>query len=529
MSTSIYLVNPASDFPTYFSAEVFAGRGLGAAAFMADLSIATLAGMFPDDFHVSLCDENISPVDFDHAADYVGITGKVTQRNRMAAIASEFRKRGKVVIIGGSYASLAPEYLRPHCDILVRGESEAIIDELASDLSQSCWKEEYVGDRPDLSRAAIPKWEGYPNGRALMGALQTSRGCPFECEFCDVIQYLGRKQRHKSIPQVLAELDELYRYGYRSVFLADDNFTASRSRAKELLSALRDWNRRQTDGRVWFTTQVSIDAAKNEELIRMCAEAGIMNVFIGIETPNESSLKETKKRQNVGINLNDYIQRFLDQGISVIGGMIVGFDNDGPDIFKRQFEFAMSTPIPMFTLGALVAPEATPLYDRMVRENRLAADGSGAAAMPWSTNIIPRQMTREQLFEGIQWLCNSLYHPAAFAERASSFIDRLGERTEVDSGQKLYSETPRPINNDAMRLLAKLFSSGRPEDKVLSSILSKASTKPQAKVYLKMALIQYAQIRYMYEQGSFWDCQIATGPPPEFVMNAASLPIAAAR
>jgi radical SAM superfamily enzyme YgiQ (UPF0313 family) len=523
MPVSVYLINPASDFPTYFSAEVFAGRRLNPAAFMADLSIATVAGMMGEDFDVKLCDENISPVDFDTQADYVGITGKVNQRNRMVAIAQEFRRRGKVVIIGGSFASLSPDSLRPHCDILVRGEVEDVIEEICTDLKNHSWKEEYVGGRPDLTRTAIPKWEDYPNERVLMGALQTSRGCPFECEFCDVIQYLGRKQRHKSIAQVLSELDELYKYGYRAIFLADDNFTAYRSRAAELLAALRDWNCRQKDGKVWFTTQVSIDAAKSDELLRLCAEAGVINVFIGIETPNESSLKETKKRQNVGIDLKEYVQRFLDHGISVIGGMIVGFDSDGPDIFKRQLEFAMSTPIPIFTVGALVAPEATPLFDRMVREGRLVPEGTEAAATPWSTNIIPRQMTREQLFEGIRWLCNNLYHPTAFAERVSLFIDKLGERAGGTFSD--YTGLTRSIGVDAMRLIAKLLSSEKPEDKVLSSVIAKASKKPLAKVYLKMALIQYAQIRYMYERGSFWDYQIASQTAPAFAAGKFSAPI----
>ncbi len=149
----------------------------------------------------------------------------------------------------------------------------------------------------------MPRWDLYPNGQALMGSVQTSRGCPFECEFCDVIQYLGRKQRHKPVGQVLAELDQLYRLGYRSVFLADDNFTVYRARAKELLVALRDWNARQTDGRMRLMSQVSIDAAGDEDMLQMCADAGLTHVFIGIETPNEESLREAKKRQNLKKNL----------------------------------------------------------------------------------------------------------------------------------------------------------------------------------------------------------------------------------
>jgi radical SAM superfamily enzyme YgiQ (UPF0313 family) len=356
MPKSVYLINPADDFPSYWGFEAFAGWGFDPVIATADLAITTLAGMFPKDFSVHLCDEHLAPVDFDISVDYVGITGKISQHNRMLAIAKQFRERGKTVIIGGPYASLSPDTLRPHCDILVRGEIEEIVDEICDDLRMSRWKEEYVGGKPDLSQCAVPKWEKYPNDRALSGALQTSRGCPFECEFCDVIQYLGRKQRHKSVNQILIELDELYRHGYRSIFLADDNFTVYRSRAKEVLAALRDWNCRRENGQVYFATQVSIDAAKDDELLRMCAEAGLTTVFIGIETPNESSLKEAKKRQNTGVDLTEQVRKFFDHGICVIGGMIVGFDADGLNTFERQYEFAMATAIPIITVGDMVAP-----------------------------------------------------------------------------------------------------------------------------------------------------------------------------
>src|SRR5262249_45882554 len=150
------------------------------------------------------------------------------------------RRRGVKVIIGGPYASLSPDVLRPHCDILVIGEMEEIAEELFADLRNGYAKEEYVGARPDLGRSPLPRWDLYPNDRAIMGTVQTSRGCPFDCDFCDVIQYLGQKQRHKSTAQVLGELDVVYRFGYRQIFLADDNFTIHRSRTKELLVALRD-------------------------------------------------------------------------------------------------------------------------------------------------------------------------------------------------------------------------------------------------------------------------------------------------
>ena len=326
----------------------------------------------------------------------------------MKQLAHEFRSRGSTVIIGGPYASLTPDIVAPHCDILVRGEIEEIAPELFADLDRGHWKSEYVGTRPDLRTSPVPRWDLYPNDLAVSGALQTSRGCPFECEFCDVIEYLGRKQRHKAIDQVLDELDALYRHGYRDVFFADDNFTVYRSRAKELLTAIRDWNWRQTDGMVRFSTQVSIDAARDDELLRMCADAGLLSVFIGIETPNEESLRGAKKRQNLKKDLSQEICRFVEHGIAVDGGMIVGFDEDGPDIFAKQYAFAMSAPVPIFTIGALVAPPATPLHARLSAEGRLLDEMAEIAGMPWGTNITPRNISRGQLSAGMEWLCSAV-------------------------------------------------------------------------------------------------------------------------
>jgi radical SAM superfamily enzyme YgiQ (UPF0313 family) len=206
---SLYLINPLADFPSYFSAEVFGAWGFAPATSMADLAIATVAALAPSDFVVRLCDENISPIDFGVDADFIGITGKVSQWGRMRSIAAEFRRRGKTVIIGGPYASLSPDAVRPHCDVLVRGEIEDIAAQFFADLRSGSWRTEYVGTKVDLRNSPIPRWDLYPNDRAVMGTIQTSRGCPFECEFCDVIEYVGRKQRHKPVDLVLRELDAL--------------------------------------------------------------------------------------------------------------------------------------------------------------------------------------------------------------------------------------------------------------------------------------------------------------------------------
>ncbi|MBI4849320.1 MAG: radical SAM protein [Nitrospirae bacterium] len=496
---SLYLVNPASTFPTYYSVEALRAGGYSPAALVADLAVVTIAGMAPSDFNVALVDENISPVDFDISADFVGITGKVNQWRRMAEIAREFRRRGKTVIMGGPFASLSPDVVRPYCDILVKGEIEEVSDTLFTNLRSGNWKKEYAGQRSQFSSPVMPRWDLYPNDRALLGIVQTSRGCPFQCEFCDTIQYVGRQQRHKPVQQILNELDDLYKYGYRMVFFADDNFTANRQHAKELLRELRNWNLRQKDGPVSFVTQVSIDSAADEELLRMCAEAGMIYVFIGIETPNEDSLRQSGKNQNLRDSLTGQIERFLHNGIGVMAGMIVGFDSDGQDIFARQYEFAQSVPIPIFSLGALVAPAGTQLYERLAADSRILPGEAGIATMaPWDTNIVPNRMKREELLSGIKALCARLYDPGAFTDRLMRFIEKAAVPDSMKESGTLGQLRGRSVEIDTMRLMSDLKRLGPEEAAMWSQVRAALSQKPKLALVVLNMLLQYMQIRYMY-------------------------------
>ncbi|MFN0204708.1 MAG: radical SAM protein [Planctomycetota bacterium] len=518
MKRSIYLINPAADFPTYYGAEVYEGRGYKSAAFLADLVVPTLAAMVPSDFHVEICDEHLESVNFDLPVDYVGITGKISQWGNAKKIAKEFRRRGKVVLMGGPHASLCPEVVRPHCDILVRDEMEEIVDELFSDLWSGDYKEEYRGGRPDLALTPVPRWDLYAkyNDRVLTATVQTARGCPFECEFCDVIQYVGRKQRHKPIDKIIEELDTAYRAGYRSVLFADDNTTANRPWVKELFAAVRAWNHKQSDGMLSLSTQLSIDAARDDELLRMASEAGMTHVFIGIETPNEESLRESKKRQNLRHNLKnpnlvnptlvDQIHRFLEHGIGVTAGMICGFDHDDHSTFDRQFEFAMASGVPICTLSALAAPHSTPLNDRLQKAGRLV-DGYEVPGHPWNTNIIPERLTKEELTDGIRKLANQLYHPANFGERVCHYMDLLkfpqstGQSTR--HGQR--RQALRTVDKDTLSLISDIPKLDGEAGKMWSRIMKKLPTNPNAAVPIMEAMIRYQQIRYMYETGNFWD------------------------
>jgi hypothetical protein len=516
MSKSIYLISPRPDHPWYYTSEVFDAWDFAPGVLVADLALPTVAALVPDDFRVRLCDEKIEPVDFGIDADFVGITGQGAQEMRMLAIAREFRRRGKTVLIGGPFASLSPERMRPECDILVRGEIENIAGALFADLRNSTWKREYIGDRPDLRDVPLPRWDLYPNHRAVSGAVQTSRGCPFECEFCDVIQYLGRKQRHKPPAQVIRELDQLYRLGYRSVFLADDNLTVYRARAKELLLAIREWNDSLTEGRSGFITQLSIECARDPELLQLLAEAGVFGVFIGIETPNQASLKESKKRQNMGIDLVERVERFLAHGIKVDAGMIVGFDADTRDIFEQQYEFSMSAPIPILSINPLIAPETTPLYDRMASEGRLVEVGEQFPLGPHFTNIIPRQMSRGELLSGVKWLCNRLYRPEAFGQRMLRFIDSFRphmHRGPAGARASTKSES-RAIDLECVQIAGRVLRLGAQEEAMIARIGRHIRSNPAATSTVMWMLWQYMQIRCMYQKTGLWDADLGREARP---------------
>lgn len=515
---SIYIINPKADFPPYYGAEVMADFGYQPAAFIADLAITTLAALIPNDFDIHLVDQQISEVDIGFNADFICLTGKSSQIGNMIKLAKAFKQRGKTVLIGGPYASLTPEAVRQYCDILVTGEIEEIANKLFADLLDGQWQTEYNGSRVNILKSPVPRWDLYPNQKAMQGCVQTSRGCPFECEFCDVIEYVGRKQRHKSVEQVLAELDLLYQHGYRNIFLADDNFTVYRRRTKLLLRAIRDWNNEQQQGRVFFSTQISIDASRDKEILQLCFEAGLHNVFIGIETPNEESLKETGKRQNVGIDLVEQIKIFSKYGMNVMGGMIVGFDADEVDIFQRQYDFAMSTPIPIFTIGALVAPAATRLFKRLYKDQRLIGENDvGASITPWHSNIIPVKMSREDLMQGLHWLSNRIYSPEAFEYRMLNFIDLLQQPAELPISANHYQR--RSVDFDRAKLIRKITNLGKPEKRMFSHIMKAAMKKPASQRHVISNLFMYMQIRHMYQQGQFWEPLLAQQSEPNLSVS----------
>ena len=503
MGRSLILVNPHERSPGYYSMEVLEAWGVARAVSLADLSTTTIAAMVPGDWQVSICDERILPIDFAHPAEIVGITGKVSQRDRMIELAAEFRRRGKLVVIGGPYASLNPDDMRAHADVLVRGEIEEIAGRLFGDLAAGRHEKEYIGTRPDLALSPAPRWDLYPRRIALAGQVQTSRGCPFECEFCDVIQYLGRQQRWKEPDQVVRELDKLYWLGFRDILFADDNFTVVRRRAHALLERVAAWNAERPLGRVRFSTQASIDLARDPELMQACVEAGVDTIFVGIETPNAESLAETHKRQNLRVDLADEVRKLTEAGILVSCGIITGFDSDGPDIFERQAAFIETLPVPMIMFNVLKAAITTPLHARLAKEGRLRAEDLVGLGSFLATNIVPKRMSAEALREGTVWLLNRVYAPDAYAGRVRMLVDLMPA-----AGGPLPAAPPfGPLE---IALARRLAQRGTAERQLIALIGELKTKRPDLRAHLTYALLFYCQVRFMLDHFGIWN------PPREW-------------
>jgi radical SAM superfamily enzyme YgiQ (UPF0313 family) len=496
---SIYIINPASTAPGYHTAEAFADAQ-GGWTQVADLTVVTVAAFVPSDWTVRLVDEAVSPVDLTFEADFVAITGKVSQRKRMIELAAEFRRRGRTVLIGGSFASLNPEEMQPHADSLVTGEIEQLAPKLFGDLARGDWTARYDGGQADLSSAPLPRWDLYPTHRAVLGALQTTRGCPFNCEFCDVIQYQGRKQRHKSLEQVVAELAELYAHGFRDVFIVDDNFTVHRRWARQVLDALTRWNHEHAADPVRFLTQASLDIARDADLLARCRAAGLRTLFVGVETVNEESLKETGKRQNLLLPMAEAVSRIVENGIAVEAGVIVGFDHDGPDIFGRLFDFFQASPLPFLSIGVLTAPAKTDLHKRLTREGRIIGEvWQTSAGSPFETNIRPARMDRDALLRGTRTLAMELYRPELFERRMLNLIESYGV---ADSA--VTSRPPRDASGRrrAFEMIRRISARGASEAAMANNVLRQASQKPAVLAAVLHFLVRYEQARYVLDHAT---------------------------
>ncbi len=380
-------------------------------------ALPLLAALTPPGHCVTLVDECVEPIDFDRVAraDIVGLTGMIVQRGRMREILVELKRRGAFVVVGGAWVSVREHDFDDLADVVFVGEAEETWPRFLADWAQGRHRRRYEqAERTDMTRVPTPRFDLLKMDRYLFGSVQFSRGCPFQCEFCDIIVTFGRRPRLKSSAQVLAELDALRHQGVRCAFVVDDNLIGNKKAVKLLLRDLAAWQQAHGYPFILFT-EASLDLADDAELMRLMVEAGIGAVFVGIESPNEASLRETKKYQNVrqGNSMVGRVHAIQEAGMEVWCGMILGFDHDGPDVFDATVAFLRQARINHAMVGMLYAIPKTPLYDRLAREGRLDAD----EASPLGTNVVPLRLGRAELRDGFVRAIGALYEPAAFFDR----------------------------------------------------------------------------------------------------------------
>jgi len=389
-----------------------------------NLSLPTVAGITPREHEVVLCDENVGEVDFETDADVIGLTGYVIHKKRIFELIAEFRRRGKFIVIGGPYASLCPEELRPHVDVLFVDEAEYTWPQFLRDFEAGHWQAEYRQvEKPSMHDSPLPRFDLLDVGQYRTMTIQFARGCPFNCEFCDIIVMYGRRPRTKTVPQVMSEVEEIHRLGLRNIFVVDDNFIGNKKEAKEALQAIATWQR-EKGYPIEFMTEVTLNIAQDDELLHLMKEAHFTTIFIGIESPRRESLLETHKTQNMREDLLTAVHRVQNAGIEVMAGMIVGFDADDATIFEEQFRFIQDARIPISMTGMLNAVPKTPLYARLKEAGRLIAESVGDQFV--FTNIVPQGMSRIELYEGYKWLLQRLYDYRNFRERAMALVLHKG-------------------------------------------------------------------------------------------------------
>lgn len=424
----IVLINPRFEVSYWGMERAMPLLGKRAALPVAGLPL--LAALTPACHSVTIVDENVEPIDFDRCAraDFVGVTGMSVQRLRMREILAELKRRGCFTVVGGAYVTVEETYFGDLADVVFVGEAERTWPQFLDDWGRGERRARYEQDEPtDMTRVPPPRLDLLKMRHYAFGSVQFSRGCPFQCDFCDIIVTFGRRPRIKGTGQILAELDAVRAQGSRIVFIVDDNLVGDRRAIKHVLREVAAWQEARGYPLI-FTTEASIDLADDPELMRLMVEANVTSVFVGIESPNLEALREARKYQNLraGGGLLEKVHRIQRAGLEVWCGMILGFDSDDETIFDAQREFLREARIPTTMIGMLNAIPKTPLHARLASEGRLldwSADSS------YGTNVVPLRMTREQLRDGYVQAMADLYEPGAYFGRLEALL--LGERISV--------------------------------------------------------------------------------------------------
>ncbi|MDI6852687.1 MAG: B12-binding domain-containing radical SAM protein [Deltaproteobacteria bacterium] len=429
----VLLINPASPTGTYWSMTDLC-RFIGARTLVPPLGLLTVAALLPASWEFRLKDLNARRLDEDdwRWADLVMVSGMLVQRDNLLSVVRGAKARGKPVAAGGPYpTSLPEEVLAAGCDFLVRGEGENAIPLFLEALKKGERRGVIeVPEKPDLAISPVPRFDLLNLRDYAIMPIQTSRGCPFDCEFCDVVSLYGRKPRYKAASQVIAELEALHRLGWqKEVFICDDNFVGHKSHAKAILHKLIDW--RENSGRGFgYWTQTSVDVGQDEELMDLMVRARFRNLFIGLESPDAEVLAGAGKFQNVRHPLFESLHNLKAKGLIVVGSFIIGFDHEKPGAGRRIAAFAEAADLPLVMLNLLNPLPHTRLWRRLEQEGRLhpgAADQDSFDYMKNTLTYDPERPDRDIVAEHRQaW--DYLYEPGRFLSRCHRYFLELGSQ-----------------------------------------------------------------------------------------------------
>jgi radical SAM superfamily enzyme YgiQ (UPF0313 family) len=418
---NILLVYPK--YPDTFWSFKHALKFVSKKASFPPLGLLTVAALLPKDWYKRIIDMNTNKLMDDDIlwADFIFISAMSIQSDSANDVIQRCKMLNAKIVAGGPLFTSSPEKYR-NIDHLILNEAEITLPQFLSDLNKGMAKQKYTSeDWANITVTPLPLWELISINNYTSMNVQYSRGCPFDCDFCDITVLYGRKPRTKNKEQVIAELDALYFTGWRGpVFFVDDNFIGNKAKLKkEILPAIAEWNKKRKNP-FYFNTEASINLADDDKLMQLMAKAGFEAVFIGIETPNEKSLIECNKTQNRNRDLISSVKKIQESGLEVQGGFIVGFDNDPPAIFDKLTNFIQESGIVTAMVGLLNAPQGTKLQKRLLTEGRLLKDFTGNNT-DFSINFIPH-MDSEVLLNGYKKILNTIYSPKYYYERVMRFM-----------------------------------------------------------------------------------------------------------
>jgi len=417
----VLLINP--EVPNTFWSLKNALKLIAKKSILPPLGLLTVAAMLPDKWEKKLVDMNTTKLQNRDIkwADYIFVTGMLVQKKSADQVIERCRKLGTRIVAGGPLFTDIPEQY-DHVDHLVLKEGELTLPPFITDIQEDFARKVYnTQKKADLSKTPIPLWDLIDMKKYAVMCIQYSRGCPFNCDFCNVTRLFGHKIRTKTTDQVLHELDSLYYHRWRGpVFFVDDNFIGNKTFLKtELLPAITEWMTKRKYP-FSFNTQASINLADDKDLMDLMVQAGFDCVFVGIETPNQDSLTECNKIQNKDRDLVDCVVRIQESGMQVQGGFILGFDSDNAGSFDNLIQFIQKSGIVMAMVGLLNAPRGTKLYQRLFHEQRLTGEPTGDNT-DCSINFIPK-MGLDNLLKGYQKVLEAIYSQKQYCERITTFL-----------------------------------------------------------------------------------------------------------